>query len=160
MTTMIEATAGPRAGPRATQEGPMRVTYDADADVLTLEIVPGGGEGGKTVTVTDDLTLELDDQGKPLELVLERASAYYPRAELEEMDTPAIELSLAEAAKEAGTLSSTLRNQINLGRLQGIKRGRDWVISSTELANYLANKDPRGRKPGAAKKKRAVKRRG
>lgn len=75
------------------------------------------------------------------------------------MASPAIELSLADAAREAGTQPATLRNQIHNGRLRGIKRGSDWVVSSTELANYLANKDPRGRKAGStAKPKRRLKR--
>lgn len=59
---------------------------------------------------------------------------------------PRTTLSLAEAELESGISASTLRVQLNKGRLAGEKRGGAWFIDADELERYLASRSPRGRR--------------
>lgn len=54
------------------------------------------------------------------------------------MDSPDGLLGLAEAAAELGVSSATLRAQVHRGRLRAIKVGRDWLVTSSEVARYRA----------------------
>lgn len=43
---------------------------------------------------------------------------------------------LPRAAAELGLASSTLRHQVRLGRLHGLKLGRDWYFTRGEIDRY------------------------
>jgi excisionase family DNA binding protein len=47
-------------------------------------------------------------------------------------------LTLAEAAEQLGIASSTLRHQVQLGRMQARLFGKTYVISTEELERYRA----------------------
>jgi excisionase family DNA binding protein len=59
-------------------------------------------------------------------------------------------LTLAEAAQEAGLDPSTLRWQIKNGKLEAMKKGRDWLVTRSALTRYLKNRAPSGRRAKAA----------
>lgn len=54
------------------------------------------------------------------------------------MPTPETELTLAEAAALIKRRPSTLRNQIQKGRLTGRLVGKTWVVTYGELLRYVA----------------------
>lgn len=56
-------------------------------------------------------------------------------------------LTLAEAERKSGIRSTTLRVQLNAGRLKGIKRGRDWYVDPKVLTAYMNSRSTRGRRP-------------
>jgi excisionase family DNA binding protein len=100
--------------------------------IVSREIVPG-------------MFVDVDHHGNPLAIEILDASARIPRKQLNSLPSPARTLSLAEAARESRLSPDTLRSQINKGRLKATKRGRDWVVSATDLLNYLESRDARGR---------------
>lgn len=52
---------------------------------------------------------------------------------------PSIDLlSLADAADLLGRSQATLSNQVRLGRLAGIKIGRNWLVTRAEVERYRA----------------------
>jgi excisionase family DNA binding protein len=55
------------------------------------------------------------------------------------MTKPGDLLTLAEAAAIAGLSPTTLRVQIHNGKLEGVKRGRDWWVTRKALAAYMQN---------------------
>jgi excisionase family DNA binding protein len=57
---------------------------------------------------------------------------------------PADLMTLREAGKRCGLSPITLRVLIRNGRLNAIKRGRDWFITEADLDTYLASRDKRG----------------
>ena len=57
---------------------------------------------------------------------------------------PAELMTLREAGERCGLSPITLRVLIRNGRLNAIKRGRDWFITAADLDIYLASRDKRG----------------
>lgn len=47
-------------------------------------------------------------------------------------------MTLREAAELLGVRPDTLRQAVHRGTLRATKRGRDWTVSSRELARYKA----------------------
>ncbi len=47
-------------------------------------------------------------------------------------------LTLNEAAQLLGVSPQTLRTQRRLGKIEAVKRGRDWFVTSEEVARYRA----------------------
>ncbi len=45
-------------------------------------------------------------------------------------------MTLLEAAALLGVTAATLRQQISNGKLRATKRGRDWWVTSREVARY------------------------
>jgi len=118
--------------------------------LVTREVAPG-------------MYIDQDARGNPVSVEILDASARIPRKQLNALPSPACILSLAEAAKESRLSPDTLRSQINKGRLKGAKRGRDWVVSATDLLNYLESRDARGRPSrldSTVRRKRSAKRSG
>lgn len=129
----------------------MRLTYDKRADALAVELAPDA-KSVRTKQLAPDLMLDFDAKGRLITVEILGASAQYPLAELERLTTPVTWLSLREAAVESGLGIGTLRVMLNNGRLDGEKRGRDWVVSYAVLLNYMENRKPVGR---PAKKRKA-----
>ena len=47
-------------------------------------------------------------------------------------------MTLIEAAASLGVTAATLRQQIANGKLQAVKRGRDWWVTKGEVERYRA----------------------
>jgi uncharacterized protein YuzE len=131
----------------------MNVTYSPTADAVAIELVPDA-KSVRTVTFGPDTRADFDERGRLITIELLNAGTYYSREELERLQRPVDYLTLTEAAKESGLAPATLRLQLNRGRIQGVKRGRDWVIARHVLWNYLENREPGGRPATSAKAKR------
>jgi uncharacterized protein YuzE len=127
----------------------MKLTYDPQADALMFILVERRTKAAQRHLVTREIApamyLDLDARGNPVSIEILDASARIPRKQLNSLPSPARILSLAQAAKESRLSPDTLRSQINNGRLNATKRGRDWTVSATDLLNYLESRDTRGR---------------
>lgn len=124
----------------------VRVLYDPEADALAIDLVNNPKSRIKTRRLNPDLRLDIDETGRLVGIEVLNASHHYPRKRLEQLPTGVEWLTLAEAAEESGLSTSTLRIQINKGRLPGTKRGRDWLVAGHELWNYLESRAPQGRR--------------
>lgn len=131
----------------------IRMEYDRGADALSVRF--RAGTSSRTVRVSETVAVDLDAQGRIVALEVMDAAQQIPAESLEELGTQRDLMSLAEAEKESGLRSSTLRVLLNKGRLQGEKRGRDWYVDATDLVNYLESREPRGR-PAVNPKARQV----
>ena len=118
--------------------------YDASVDALAIELRPEA-KSARTVRVTPDVRLDFDAKGRLVTVEVLGASGHVPRSALEAMPDPTDYLTLAGAARESGLSANTLRSQINKGRIEAVKRGRDWLVDATALLNYLESRDARGR---------------
>jgi uncharacterized protein YuzE len=135
----------------------IRTTYDLEADALMVRLRSAErGEHVRTQVVTPGVHLDFDTAGHLLGLELLGASHHLPRETLAALPSPVQYLTLAEAAKESGLSPTTLRVQINHGRLKAVKRGRDWFVDSATLLNYLESREPRGRPPKAGRTRRGA----
>jgi excisionase family DNA binding protein len=114
-----------------------------------IVVVEGRARSARRYLVTREVApgvyIDEDARGNPVSIEILDASARIPRKQLNALPSPARILSLAEAARESRLSPDTLRSQINKGRLKATKRGRDWVVSETDLLNYLESRDTRGR---------------
>jgi excisionase family DNA binding protein len=54
------------------------------------------------------------------------------------MSNPTDLLTLPEAAEALGLSASTLRTQVERGKLHGSKMGRDWILTRAEVERYRA----------------------
>ncbi len=120
----------------------MKVTYDPTVDALSVQLWSPPKRAGriKTVRVTDTVRLDFTADGRVVALEILRASDHLPEAALAAA-APADEmLTLAEAADAAGLAAAPLRVQLHHGRLQGVKRGRDWYVSRAALYTYLESR--------------------
>ena len=118
--------------------------YDASVDALAIELRPEA-KSARTVRVTPDVRLDFDAKGRLVTVEVLGASGHVPSSALEAMPDPTDYLTLAGAARESGLSANTLRSQINKGRIEAVKRGRDWLVDATALLNYLESRDALGR---------------
>ena len=111
-------------------------TYDPDADALQIQF---GGSSGvvRTTVVRPGVHLEFDGSGRLVGLEVLEASHVMRADALLNLDDGTEWLSLSDAAEAAKLSASTLRGQLNKGRIVGEKRNRDWVISRHVLETYL-----------------------
>ncbi len=126
----------------------MRITYSAEADALSVELVPDAS-ATRMVKIAPDANADLDSRGRLVSIEILQASAYYDRAVLDQLAATSDEITLVEAAEESGLALTTLRNQIRAGKLTGVKRGRDWFVERAELWNYLERRGAAGRPSNA-----------
>lgn len=133
-------------------------TYDAAADVLGVWLAPDDGTA-ITRVVAPGVHADVDAAGRLVSVEVLDASGRYARAALEALASPAELLTLSEAAAESGLAPTTLRGLLHRGRLAGVKRGRDWLVTAAALWSYLDSRDARGRKPVRPEPARAAKRR-
>jgi uncharacterized protein YuzE len=121
----------------------MRVTYDAEADVFGFELARAAP--ARTMQQPDGVLVGYDSNGRVVSITVIEAKAHFDDQALTRLGSPAIELSLAEASEKSGLAAGTLRVLLNSGRLEGEKRGRDWVVTLANLDNYLESRAPAGR---------------
>lgn len=129
----------------------MKFTYDPEVDALNVELL--AGESARTVELTPNVFADLDANGRLLSVEVLAASESYPPYLIAELRSPEEWLTLKDAAKVSGISATTLRVQLNHGRIQGKKVGREWTITRAALLNYLDSRAPAG-KPARAKRGR------
>lgn len=122
----------------------MQFQYDAQVDAMSAQLTPGG-KGIITKEVAPGIYLDFDKKGRLVAIEVLNASKHVPREILEQHPYTVEYMTLAEAGKESGLSPDTLRRQINNGRIEAIKRGRDWLIDELSLVNYLESRSPAGR---------------
>lgn len=130
----------------------MQLTYDPDADAFLLALEPGAAVA-ETVDQGGGVYVDVDRREKVLAVEVLEASRHFDRKSLALLKSPVNYLSLAQAGDESGLSPGTLRVLLNNGRLEGEKRGRDWVVTESALVNYLESRHPAGR-PAANRKAR------
>ncbi len=133
----------------------MQATYDGEADALSVTLLPEAARK-RTARIAGGILLHFDAADNLIELEILGASGHYPKAVLERLESPAELLTIAEASKESGLATDTLRKQIAKGKLKGTQKGRDWFVTRADLYTYLDNRAPSGR-PARRKKARRPK---
>lgn len=123
--------------------------YDRKVDALAIRL--RAGKSARTVHATDDISVDLDADGRAVSIEILNASAHVDPNALAQAAPAGALLSLAEAGRESGLSPSTLRGQIHKGKLKGEKRGRDWVVDATSLENYLEAVESRGQRADTPK---------
>ena len=115
----------------------MRITYDAEADVLAILLADSDVE--ETRSIAPGVEADLDSGGRVLSVEFLNASKKYDLggAQLNGSDTP---YSLATAGALYGLSSTTLRHQIHRGALRGVKMGRNWMVHRDDLEGYLTRR--------------------
>jgi uncharacterized protein YuzE len=131
----------------------MRMTYDPGVDALMIKL-DSTTRVARMKAISPTTFLEFDAKDRLLGIEILDASALYPDANLRVLESPVEWLTLAEAGREAGLSPETLRKQLQAGRLEGRKRGRDWQVAHNALWNYLEERDARGRPPASARGRR------
>jgi len=131
----------------------MRMTYDPGVDALLVKF-DSTTRVARDRAISPYVSLEFDARDRLLGIEILEASAFYPAAELRALESPVEWLTLAEAGREAGLSPETLKKQLQAGRLEGQKRGRDWLVAGHALWNYLEERDARGRPPASARGRR------
>jgi uncharacterized protein YuzE len=122
----------------------IKLTYDAKVDAFMLLLYPHA-RSARTIEWAPDVFADLDTDGKVIGIEVLNASTHFDPKALEKLGSPEVRLSLAEASKESGLSTETLRSQLNKGRLPGEKRGRDWSVTRADLVSYLESRAPAGR---------------
>lgn len=130
------------------------IEYDREVDALAIELRPKA-MSARTVAVTNTVNVDFDAAGRLILVELLDASFHVDRRALETLPAPTQSYTLGEAERESGLRASTLRVQLNRGRIKGFKRGRDWFVDATSLLNYLESRDARGRPPARRKARRS-----
>ena len=127
----------------------MRIAYDAEVDILTIDLVDDLSESPGAIELAPGLYADFTEDGRLLAVEILNASTKYPREELKKhpanYDEP---ISLAEAAYPAGMTPKALQLAIQRGRLQGRKIGRNWTTTINALHAYLESRKHEG--PGSA----------
>ena len=113
----------------------MDLAYYADSDTLTLILQPGA-EVAQTETNVAGIMIDRDPAGAIVATRVPGASVRFDRETLERLDVGRL-LSMAQVAKETGLNATSLRVELQHGRLAGEKRGREWVVTRGELTRYL-----------------------
>lgn len=131
-----------------------RMRYDRAVDALAIELTPEA-YSARTVKVTESVRLDFDKEGRLITIEVLDASFHMDPRALAQLPTGEDLMTLHQAAAESGLAATTLRVQLNAGRLKGEKRGRDWFIDATALMNYLESRSARGR-PAASGPRREV----
>lgn len=134
--------------PRKTTLFVPSITYDPQADAVAISLAPTGGGAAPLTRVLDPRHPDIrgDWVGPRLTAIeILGASAFFAPETLARFVAPITELTLAQAAKESKRSASTLRVQINQGRLPARKQGRDWLVKRSDLWNYLESLAPTGR---------------
>jgi uncharacterized protein YuzE len=115
---------------------PITTTYDREADVCYVRFGDGARSVATTQVVAPGIQLDRDAAGRVLGLEILQASTRVPDDALRDAGDPVEWLTLAEAGAYAGRSPSTLRVLLNTGKLEGQKRGRDWLVARHVLENY------------------------
>ncbi len=112
----------------------MRVTYDREADALSILLADGEVE--QTKNIAPGVEVDFDFEGKVLAIEFLNASKKYD-INVSGLEEPDPYFSLAAAAELYGLSATTLRHQIEREVLPGVKFGRNWVVHRDDLDEYI-----------------------
>ena len=115
----------------------MRMTYSRTADALMIHLGDNKERTNGASLPGGVGFLDLAADGTVLAIEILDASKHYQRGHLEALGEEETVLSLTDAAAVAGTTPQAMRKACERGRLAGQKVGRDWVVTSTALTEYL-----------------------
>ena len=115
----------------------MKLTYDEDADAMTMLLADAEVE--ETKEIASGIYADYDVQGKLIALEILDAGKNYDLSGVE-LDAPNPFLSLAAAGEMYGISPTTLRHQIARGVLKGVKAGRNWVVHHRDLHDYMTQR--------------------
>lgn len=124
---------------------PLRLEYDPEVDALLVQYAPEG-KSVRTIDRGDGVYEDRDERGRLVSVEVLDASRKYSREQLQVFGKPGSGMTLLQAARRIGIAASTLRVQINRGRIKASKQGRDWIVSKAALDAYQAGKAPSGRR--------------
>ncbi len=112
------------------------LSYDPAVDALAITLAKGG-RVARTRELAPGILADFDARGTMLSLeILDARERVGQQLFAEFMRRPKAQVTLADAAAQIGVTPATLRQQLGRGRLSGVKVGRDWFISSGEIARY------------------------
>ncbi len=123
----------------------MQWTYDPAVDALTILFLPGR-RSARTDELGTGMFCDYDRSGHPVAIEILDASTHFPAKTLRALPIPEAMLPLSEASKTVGLDASTLRQQIRNKRLRATKHHREWWVKPVDLAEYLENRAPQGRR--------------
>ena len=127
----------------------MHMTYDADADALSIRLRTKRPDEPRlrTKTISEGVMVDFDAEGNPVGFEILWASERYPAETLTAAEPLGEFISLSQAAAIAGLSPDTLKAQAASKRLRAEKHGRNWVTTRTWLQEYLDNRKHGG--PGS-----------
>lgn len=112
------------------------LSYDPAVDALAITLAKGG-RVAHTRELAPGILADFDARGTMLSLeILDARERVGQQLFAEFMKRPNAQVTLADAAAQLGVTAATLRQQLGRGRLSGVKVGRDWFVSSEEIARY------------------------
>lgn len=115
------------------------IEYDQTADALYVYIGKPKGDV-KTKKVGSGVYADYDRNGAVVGVEILNASKKVLADMIDRAIPPTRLMTLAEAEEETGLSAITLRTQIRNGRLVATKKGRDWLVSSEDLAAYMESR--------------------
>lgn len=115
----------------------MRMTYSRSADALMIHLDEGKARANGIELPGGAGFMDLAEDGSIVAIEILDASRHYAKSALDSLGEEELVLSLSQAAKLAGTTPQAMRKACERGRLAGQKVGRDWVVTSSALTEYL-----------------------
>ncbi|MCY4651592.1 MAG: DUF2283 domain-containing protein [Dehalococcoidia bacterium] len=112
----------------------MKVTYDKDADAMSIVLADADVE--ETKSVAPGFFADYDADGRGIALEILKASQKYD-FDQSDIERPDPYLSLSDAGAMFGLSPTTLRHQIARGVLKGKKFGRNWTVRHDHMAAYI-----------------------
>ena len=120
----------------------MRITYDKDADVLSILLADADVE--QTRNIAPGVEADYDYSGRVVGIEFVKASQRYD-IDWREFDPPDPYYSLADAGALYSLSPHTLRHQIQRGVLPGTKFSRNWMVHIDDLEEYVARRSRKER---------------
>ena len=124
----------------------MKITYDRDADAMS--IVLADAEVEETKSVAPGFFADYDADGRVIALEILRTAQKYD-FDLTDIQPPSRYMSLSDAGQLYGLSPTTLRHQIGRGVLKGKKFGRNWMVHHRHMADYVRERSRKSGKSGA-----------
>ena len=120
----------------------MRITYDREADVLSILLADAEVE--ETRNIAPGVEVDYDSGGRVLGMEFLSAGRKYDLGGTE-LEQPDPYHPLAAAAAMFGLSPTTLRHQIARGVLKGVKFGRNWMVHRDDLDSYIKERSRKAR---------------
>ena len=121
----------------------MKVTYDRNADAMSIVLADADVE--ETKSVAPGFYADYDADGRVIALEIINAGQKYDFNE-SDIQPPDPYLSLSEAGEMFGLSPTTLRHQIARGVLKGRKFGRNWMVRHYDMAAYVRERSRKARR--------------
>jgi uncharacterized protein YuzE len=134
----------------------MRIHYDPDVDILTIDLVDALHDGPGATRFEGGTYIDIDVTGKVWSIEIQAASKKYPLEELLKYPSDYEEpIPLTDAARVLGLTTEAVKKAIVRGRLRGKKVGRNWTTTIAAVTDY-GNERALGRSKAAQKTRGAA----